>query len=358
MKDLEFRSEGMGMDAAKAIMDGYFPQNRVNWEKGNSFAFYKATDYDYATAMRSWITTKFGHNLMSAYCYGGTATLVDRALWQMGEEFFHCKDENRGGQIMCSGTIAVQHCLDIALKRFYQSKGHDYVACGHDTNLRPVVLAPYNITFIIERVLATCGLGARAVRYYSDAQTLKGAVRQIYQNGEEIILHYLVGGDTRTGMVQPVAERSGFANSFALDSAFRPLVLIDAAPHGFNLWAQDRSQEIDFSIPWVDILIVNPQKCQFPLGSSLIFYRDMRILNGNSELTSEARLNLLSHASWMVAKDASGALSFFGTLLARGTDWFRQAICPTSGGCLSFRTWNNRYGRITIKNIAPIGTAG
>ena len=296
MNNLE---SGIGEEAALSELDQYLRRNRLRQQSGRNFAFYPVDPYEYTAEMREYISTHYGHDMFSDFCYEGTAEYVDRGIQWMSQEMFSCDSERRGGLVLPSCTEAIHHCFLRGLTRYYEARGHDFEAEGHP-NERPVILAPREARFLVERVAIACGLGSNSCRYYD------GEIPEPIPNN--VAVNFMLGGDTQTGMAQDIA---GIIDAVGSE----PFHIVDAAPHGFNFWAQGRNEEIDFSNP-IDALIVNPQKAGGTSGGTLLFLRDLAV--------EEERLRVQARASWLVSRDASSACAFFATLRARGPEWFRD----------------------------------
>lgn len=224
---------------------------------------------------------------------------------------FGCSEGMRGGLVLPSCTSAIQHAVEIALT--------------DDDN--EVVLASEEARFLIERTVKRT-----EALYYNDREDLEEIIDEIYRSKRKIALNFMLGGRTTTGVVEAISRIIEMIEEKRPEDIERPFHLVDAAPHGFNMWAQDRANEIDFSNP-IDALIVNPQKVGSTDGGTLFFVRNLyhlAIIAGmdwvsmpEDEILSR-RLELQARASTLVSRDGTSTCAFFGTLQTRGVEWFRE----------------------------------
>lgn len=349
-KEEIFAKKGKG-DQAIENLGEILGKNKVNAR--SAFCFYPTVGlYPDALELRRKIQQDNGHNLLSAFCYEGTAGYVDRGIQGIEQEFMGWNSEYQGGVVLPTGTTAIQHATQIALTEYCQTLEHDYVNLGLPKDRKLVIIAPVHAHFLVERVAQACGLGSDACRYYNldsrfteDIDSLKQVIKNCREKGEEVFLNFMFGGgDTIRGLPQDINSVISAVGESTLEQVRRPFNLVDGAPHFFNSWANDT---LDLQHPDIDAVLANPQKNGFPLGSTLFFLRDVRRLgnlNGQdlSKMSKEEfeteRLNIQARGTWLISRDASSAIAFFATLEQKGNEWFREERLKAQSNADLFRS--------------------
>lgn len=311
-----FTESAQGSDAAWKELEAALLQNRLAPRGSAAFGFYPSMPNSAVLALQDQVR-QHGHDGFSDFAYNGVAEYLDTHLRALGSELFHLDDKDRGGLVLASCTLAIQQMIHVALSRFYATRGHDFLNEGHHPDARPVIVTPQDGQFLIERCAIASGLGSKSCYGYLP-DSLPSTLDKIRDRGGDIIMNFMVGGHTTTGLVAPIGETI----SRVKDENINPVHFLDASAHGFNLWAQDRAAEIDFTHP-IDALALNPQKAGFPLGGTVLLLRDTTILKSVMREETDSRLRLQSQAPWLVSRDVSSALSFFATLKGEGLAGFR-----------------------------------
>src|SRR4030081_1146671 len=103
--ELVFPPSGIG-DEAFRMIKRFQEKNRIRRETVNEF--YEPFIEPEIAQIQSDIAAQ-GHDLFSAFCYEGTATYIDKSIRAAEREFMGWQDVLRGGTILPTGTIALQH---------------------------------------------------------------------------------------------------------------------------------------------------------------------------------------------------------------------------------------------------------
>ena len=312
----QFTESAQGPDAAWQELEAALQQNRLAPRGSAAFGFYPSMPNPAVLALQNKVR-QHGHDGFSDFAYNGVAEYLDTHLRALGSELFHLDNENRGGLVLASCTLAIQQMIHMALSRFYAARGHDFLNEGHHPDAHPVILTPQDGQFLIERCAIASGLGAKSCHAYLPGN-LPSTLNEIKNRRGDLVMNFMVGGHTTTGLVAPIGETI----SQVMEANVNPVHFLDASAHGFNLWAQDRTAEIDFTHP-IDALALNPQKAGFPLGGTVLLLRDTAILKSVMREETDNRLRMQSQAPWLVSRDVSSALSFFATLKGEGLGAFR-----------------------------------
>jgi len=312
----QFTEAAQGPEAAWLELESALRQNRLAPRGPGAFGFYPSMPNARVLELQNAIR-QHGHDGFSDFAYNGVAEYLDTHLRALGSELFHLDDTNRGGLVLASCTLAIQQMIHVALSRFYAARGHDFLNEGHHPDARPVIITPQDGRFLLERCAVASGLGTKSCHSYLPGE-LPATLDRVRDSGGNLVMNFMVGGHTTTGLVMPIEETM----SQVTDAYTNPLHFLDASAHGFNLWAQDRASEVDFSHP-IDALALNPQKAGFPLGGTVLLLRAAGILSAVMREDTDNRLRLQSQAPWLVSRDASSALTFFATLKGEGLGAFR-----------------------------------
>lgn len=281
-------------------------------------------------AMTARLFDKGGTDLRqlgSGFLLSGGTESINQALWMYRNKFFHHngqKDENDVRMIGVGRALR-----NMALQRFARTQNlEDLMKIP-----TPRILVPVNIHFSEKKAADLMGLGVGSVVYYdldddfnANLRSVENAVRKIYSDGDDIIMHYACGGDVNRGKVHDIGKITGVIRQCAVErnrelgkpanELWVPPTVVDAAGSYMFIGLMRQSDYYDgnmpivsFANPDVAAIIGDPHKQPMPYSCGMIMLKDWDDL-GHTDLRAICNSNYLD----MDRTKEDDASSIFATI--------------------------------------------
>jgi len=215
--------------------------------------------------------------------------------------------------------------------------------------LKPRIIIPPNYHFAGTKGTDLLGLGTNSLSHYYldknfdiDENSLREVIKEVYEEGNDIMYALAVAGDTMHGKVHDVRKLSDVLNEMSekYDRKKVPII-VDAAGSFMFLGVMKGNPkygiavpEVSFKIPNVEAIVGDPHKQPLPYGCGLLMLKDMSLANYTDvrNITGTNYLDMDEHnkdttaalATIPTSRSGSNAFAIWAYLVYQGMSGLRR----------------------------------
>ncbi|MBR9675638.1 hypothetical protein GOV05_01365 [Candidatus Woesearchaeota archaeon] len=258
-------------------------------------------------------------NLDAGFLLSGGTESLNQALWMIRNKFF-----SQSYNDAYDADIRTDGLLGLA-KKIVEKEGKIP---------NPRILSPVNYHFSINKGVDLAGLGVNSIAYYDldknfdvDEASLENTIREIYDDGDNILVNLAVAGDTPRGKVHDVnlITKKIREVSTELGKDVPPTFVDAAGAYLFIATMQDNSAydgvlpNISFENKDIEGIIGDPHKQEMPYSCGMLLLKDWDLLKYTDTENFSSYLDVLVdneqkkaglHATAMIPTSRSGANAF------------------------------------------------
>ena len=232
-----------------------------------------------------------GHMFLGSYeLERESMVMTAQLLGLQGEEV-----RKSTGFFLSGGTESTNQAIWTFRNKFYSQKGIDVRKEGFlgmaRAGVTPKILAPIDSHFSMEKGTDIFGLGTDSVAFYgldqdysTDLDDLAKRLEQEYRQGNELMINWVVVGDTVKGKLHDVKAITEVVSELSekYDKPVPPTVIDAAGQYLFLSLMKDSDKyggdipSWNFEVPEVSAVICDAHKNQIPYGTGMVIFRDAR----------------------------------------------------------------------------------